>query len=232
MKSLNCLPSAVLGLPSTVFGWPSAALGLRSAVWAVALMLAGAAQAAAPAKPAFKPDLAKGQAIVTQVCEACHTADGTRGAPANPIIAGQHPDYLLKQLQEFKTGKRKNPVMASFAATMSDDDMRHVAAFYGSKSAKSGAAKNKVTLQLGERIWRGGIAEKTIPACAGCHGPTGKGIPSQYPRLAGQHGDYSEAQMLGFRSGARGNSTQMSTIAAKMNDLEIKAVSDYAAGLQ
>lgn len=199
---------------------------------AVAALFAVPAHAAGAAPAAFKPDLAKGQAISTQVCGACHTADGSRGAPANPIIAGQHADYLVKQLKEFKTGKRKNAIMAGFAATLSEDDMRHVAAFYAGKTAKPGAAKAKDTIRLGERIWRGGITEKMVPACAGCHGPTGTGIPAQFPRLAGQHGDYLEGQMVAFRSGARGNSAQMTTIAAKLSDVELKAVSDYAAGLQ
>lgn len=207
-------------------------LQMPLAILAAFLLASGPVSAAEPAKPAFKPDLAKGSAIATQVCAACHLSDGNRGAPANPILAGQHPDYLVKQLQEFKSGKRKNAIMAGFAGTLSEDDMRHVAAFYASKSAKPGAAKNKETLRLGEKIWRGGIADKTVPACASCHGPTGKGIPSQYPRVAGQHADYTEGQMLAFRSSARGNSVQMKQIAARMNDLEIKAVSDYAAGLQ
>ena len=194
-------------------------------------LVAGSALAA-ETKPAFKPDLAKGQATATAVCGACHAFDGSRGAPANPILAGQHPEYLVKQLQEFKSGKRKNAVMAGMAATLSEDDMRHVAAFYASKSAKPGTAKNKDTIRLGERIWRGGITDKGVPACASCHGPTGSGIPSQYPRLAGQHADYTESQMLGFRSGGRANSAQMMTIAAKLNDLEIKAVSDYIAGVR
>lgn len=199
---------------------------------AATLALSAPARAAEPAQSAFKPDLAKGQAIATQVCGACHTHDGTRGAPANPIIAAQHPEYLVKQLVEFKAGKRKSAVMAGFAGTLSEDDMRHVSAYYGSKSAAGGAAKSKATIRLGERIWRGGIAEKAVPACAGCHGPTGAGIPAQYPRLAGQHADYAELQLLAFRSGARANNAQMTAIAAKMNDLEIKAVADYAAGLR
>jgi cytochrome c553 len=206
-------------------------LQLPLAAMAALLVASSAASAAGPAKPAFKPDLEKGAAI-SQVCSACHLADGNRGAPANPILAGQHPEYLVKQLIEFKSGKRKNAIMAGFAATLSEDDMRHVAAFYASKSAKPGAAKNKDTLRLGERIWRGGITEKGVPACASCHGPTGKGIPAQFPRLAGQHGEYTEAQMLAFRSGERANNVQMNQIAARMSDLEIKAVSDYAAGLQ
>jgi cytochrome c553 len=197
----------------------------------VAALIAGPALAAEAPAP-FKPDLAKGQAISTAVCGACHTADGSRGTPANPILQGQHPEYLVKQLVEFKAGARKNAVMNGFAATLSEDDMRHVAAFYAGKKAKPGAARNKDTIRLGERIWRGGIADKAVPACAGCHGPTGAGIPAQYPRLAGQHGDYLEAQMNAFRSGARANNAQMTAISAKLSDLEIKAVSDYAAGLQ
>ena len=189
------------------------------------------AMAATPA-PAAKPDLAKGQALSTQVCAACHTADGSRGSPANPILAGQHPEYLVKQLQEFKSGKRANAIMKGFASTLSDDDMKNVAAFYASKSAKPGFSKDKDLVALGEKIYRGGIADKAVPACAGCHSPNGAGIPAQYPRVGSQHADYTEAQLVAFRSGARGNSAQMVTIAAKMSDREIKAVSDYIAGLR
>jgi cytochrome c553 len=196
------------------------------------LLLATAAHANEPAAAPAKPDLAKGGAISSQVCAACHTADGSRGSPANPILQGQHPEYLYKQLVEFKAGKRKNAIMSGMAAPLSEEDMRNVAAFYASKTAKPGFAKNKDLVPLGEKIWRGGIAERNVPACAACHGPTGAGIPSQYPRLAGQHGDYVEAQMTAFRSGARANAPMMMTIAAKMNDKEIKAVSDYVAGLR
>ena len=192
-------------------------------------LLAVAAETKGPAKP----DPAKGQAIVTQVCAACHTADGTRGAPANPIIAAQHPEYLAKQLADFKSGKRKNAVMQGFAGMLSDDDMRNVAAFYSSATAaKPGAARHKETVELGERIYRGGIMAKNVPTCAGCHGPAGSGMPAEYPRLGSQHGDYTEAQLVAFRSGARGNNAPMTAIAAKMSDVEIKAVSDYIAGLR
>jgi cytochrome c553 len=197
----------------------------------LSLALFAASASAADAKPAFKPDLAKGQAL-SATCQACHTADGTRGAPANPIIAGQHPEYLLKQLTEFKSGKRKNAVMSGMVAALSEDDMKHLAAFYASKSAKTGFAKVKATVGQGEQIWRGGVMGKAVPACAGCHSPNGAGMPSQYPRIAGQHADYTEAQLLAFRSGARGNNAQMTAIAAKMSDAEIKAVADYAAGLR
>ena len=195
-----------------------------------AFALAPAMGADAPA--AAKPDLAKGQAIATQVCAACHTVDGSRGSPANPILQGQHPEYIAKQLAEFKAGKRKNPVMQGFASALSEADMKNVAAFYSTKQAKPGFAKDKELVQLGEQIYRGGIAAKQVPACAACHSPTGAGMPAQYPRLGGQHSDYTEAQLTAFRSGARANNAQMTAIAAKMSDREIKAVSDYIAGLR
>lgn len=194
-------------------------------------VLAAPVSAAEPAAAA-KPDLAKGQAKVTEVCGACHTADGSRGAPANPILQGQHPEYLAKQLAEFKSGKRASPVMQGMVATLSDADVKNVAAFYASKQAKPGFAKNKAQVALGEKIYRGGIADRSIPACAGCHGPTGSGLPVQYPMLRGQHADYTEAQMLAFRDGARKNSAQMAGVVEKMNAKEIKAVADYIAGLR
>jgi cytochrome c553 len=200
-------------------------LGVLTAVLAAAPVLA-----ATPA-PAFKADAAKGRALAA-TCVACHTADGTRGAPANPILAGQHPEYIVKQLVEFKSGRRANAIMAGFAAGLSEEDMKHIAAFYAAAKPPEGVARNAATVARGEKIYRGGITDRKVPACAGCHAPNGVGIPAQYPRLAGQHAEYTEAQMLAFRSGARANNAQMSTIAGKMTDAEIKAVSDYIAGLR
>jgi cytochrome c553 len=203
-----------------------------SALSATALTLLCGGAFANEAAPAFKADPAKGQQLAAS-CGACHTQDGSRGAPANPILQGQHPEYIVKQLTEFKSGKRKNAVMSGMAMSIaSEEDMKHIAAFYASKSAKPGAAKNKDTVALGEQIYRGGILAKQVPACAGCHSPNGAGIPAQYPRLGGQHGDYTEAQLLAFRSGARANSAQMMAIAGKLSDAEIKAVSDYLTGLR
>ena len=200
------------------------ALGLAS------LFSVGAASANTSA-PAFKADPAKGQQLAAS-CGACHTHDGSRGLPVNPILQGQHPEYLVKQLAEFKAGTRKSAIMSGMAAVLSEDDMKHIAAFYASKSAKPGFAKEKSTVALGEQIYRGGILAKAVPACAGCHSPNGAGIPAQYPRVGGQHADYAESQLLAFRSGARANNVQMSAIAGKLNDKEIKAVSDYLAGLR
>ena len=207
---------------------------MKSAALMLACLLAVASSApafAAEAKASAKPDLAKGQATSANVCAACHTADGSRGSPANPILQGQHPEYLAKQLAEFKAGKRVNAIMQGMSAALSDADMKNVAAFYSSKEAKPGFAKNKDLVALGEKIYRGGIADRSIPACAGCHSPNGAGIPAQYPRLAGQHADYTETQLIAFRGGVRKNSLPMTGVAAKLNDKEIKAVSDYIAGL-
>ena len=195
--------------------------------------VAPAAQAAsAPAAMQAKPDLAKAEAAYGAVCVACHGVDGNSAIAVNPKLAQQHPDYLIKQLQEFKSGKRNNAVMKAFAATMSDDDMRNLAYWATAKKAKAGFAKDKELVALGERIYRGGIAERQVPACAGCHSPSGAGLPSQFPRLSGQHADYTALQLTGFRDGVRKNSLPMTQVAAKMNDREIKAVADYIAGLR
>ncbi|MFO1280178.1 MAG: c-type cytochrome [Burkholderiaceae bacterium] len=190
-----------------------------------------AADEKAAAKVA-KPDLAKGEASYGTVCAACHGADGNSMIPANPKLAQQHPEYLVKQLKEFKSGKRANAIMSGMVASLSEDDMRNIAYWLASKKAKPGFAKDKASVLLGERIFRGGIPDRQVPACAGCHGPSGTGIPSQYPRIAGQHADYAVAQLLAFRDGVRLNNAQMTGVTAKMNDREIKAVSDYIAGLR
>ena len=195
-------------------------------------LLAGSALANGPAPKAAKPDLAKGEASFGAVCAACHAADGNSTTPVNPKLAQQHPEYLVKQLQEFKSGKRANAVMSGMVAALSDEDMRNIAYWLASKQAKPGFAKDKDTVALGERIYRGGIADRQVAACAGCHSPNGAGIPAQYPRLSGQHADYTTAQLTAFRDGVRKNSAQMSGVAAKMNDREIKAVADYIAGLR
>ena len=182
--------------------------------------------------PAAKPDLAKGEATYGAVCAACHGADGNSAISANPKLAQQHPDYIVKQLQEFKSGKRANAVMSGMVAGLSNEDMRNISYWLASKQAKPGFAKEKDTVAWGERIYRGGIPDRQIAACASCHSPNGAGMPAQYPRLSGQHADYTAAQLVQFREGVRNNNLQMTQVAAKMNDREIKAVSDYIAGLR
>jgi len=190
---------------------------------------------AAPAKP----DINRGQAIAAQVCASCHGADGNSAGDAYPKLAGQHPEYLVKQLKDFKTQPgakqpaRNNAIMAGMAAALSDQDMVNVAAYFSTQTPKPGYAHNKDTVPLGQKIYRGGIADKGVPACASCHGPTGQGIPSQYPRLSGQWAGYTVTQLTAFTQGpgARNNNEAMHAIASRLSDNEIKAVADYIAGL-
>ncbi len=199
----------------------------------VALFATAAVAADEKAAPkATKPDLVKGAASYGTVCVACHAADGNSTTPGNPKLAQQHPEYLVKQLEEFKSGKRANAIMSGFAGMLSPEDMKNIAYWLASQKAKPGFAKDKETIQLGERIYRGGIQDRQIAACAGCHSPNGAGIPSQYPRLGGQLADYTAAQLTAFRDGPRKNSAQMTSVVSKLNDREIKAVSDYIAGLR
>lgn len=179
-----------------------------------------------------KPDLAKGEASYTATCAACHGADGNSSVPIQPKLSQQHPQYTVKQLQEFKSGRRKDPVMQGFASALSEADMRNIAYWVTTKQGKPGFAKDKALVALGEQIYRGGIADRKIAACAGCHSPNGAGIPAQYPRLSGQHADYTVKQLIAFRDGGRQNSQPMMDVAAKMSDREIRAVADYIAGLR
>jgi cytochrome c553 len=206
---------------------------------ALLAVTAFSSQAAAPAAPAaaapakvVKPDLVAGEAKFTALCAACHGADGNSGTPVNPKLAQQHPEYLVKQLQEFKSGVRKNAIMQGFASQLSDADMKNIAFWATTKKSKPGFAKDKELVALGERIYRGGVADRQIAACAGCHSPNGAGNPVQYPRLGGQHADYTAAQLTGFRDGVRKNNLQMTQVAAKLNDREILALADYIAGLR
>ena len=184
-----------------------------------------------PAAPA-KADAAKGGALYGAVCTSCHGADGNSGAPIYPKLAQQHPEYIAKQLVEYKSGKRANAIMSGMAAALSDDDMRNISYWLASQKATTGVATNKDLVSLGERIYRGGIPDRQIAACTSCHTPNGAGIPAQYPRLSGQHAEYTASQLVAFRDGVRKNNAQMTGVAAKMNDREIKAVSDYIAGLR
>lgn len=202
------------------------------------------AQAAEPAAPAAavpaKPDAAKGETLYTNgdasrnipACVACHGAAGNSTIVQNPKLAAQHEDYLVKQLHDFTGPNRVNPVMTTIAKALTPQDMQNLAAYLTKQNEKPGAAHNKDTLDLGRKIYRAGIAEKNVPACAGCHSPNGAGIPIQYPRLAAQHQEYTATELMNFRSGARKNSPQMMAIAKRLSDDEMKAVADYIAGLR
>jgi cytochrome c553 len=193
----------------------------KIALFAVALLGAAYAHAA--------DDAAN---MATQVCAACHGADGNSPIALNPKLAGQHPEYITKQLKDFKSGKRKNAVMGGIAATLSAQDMIDLGIYSGAQTASNGKARSNGAGSVGEKIYRGGIADTGVPACASCHGPAGAGVPVQFPRLAGQHADYTLAQMKAFRTGERANAPMMRTIAAKMTDQDMAAVADYIQGLR
>jgi cytochrome c553 len=191
---------------------------LQGRFWIGAMMAFLAPFAAA--QGVIKGDPSKAQQIVTQVCAACHAADGNSPSPANPSLAGQHPEYLYKQ--------------AGMVANLSDDDMKNLAAYFAAQKPKPRTARDPALAKQGEAIYRGGIMAKNVAACASCHAPNGAGIPAQFPRLAGQHAEYTAGQLKAFRSGQRANdaAAMMRMIAAKMNDQEIAAVSEYIAGLR
>lgn len=191
------------------------------------------------AQGVIKGDPAKAQQIVTQVCAACHAADGNSAIPMNPSLAGQHPEYTYKQLVNFKSqggkpAERNNAIMAGMVANLSEDDMKNLAAYFASQKAKPGVARDAKLVKQGEAIYRGGIAAKGVAACASCHSPSGAGMPAQFPRLAGQHVDYTSSQLKAFRGGQRVNDAaqMMRGVAAKMSDQEIAAVSEYISGLR
>lgn len=200
----------------------------------------------AQTQDAAKPDVAKAQQIVTQVCAACHGAEGVSVASTNPHLAAQHAEYTARQLDHFKSGLRKNPIMMAMAANLSPEDMKALGIYFSDKKAKPGAAKDKALAETGQQIYRGGNEKTGVPACVSCHSPTGVGIPSQFPRLAGQFSDYTYAQLQGFVKGDRGGEVKnatgkmvedtqgriMAAIAGKMSDREMRAVSEYIAGLR
>ena len=203
---------------------------LRALAFSALVFTIGSAQA---------QDAAKAQQIAGQVCAACHAADGNSVAPANPKIAGQIPEYLSKQLADFKAQGGKKPVresaiMTPMVANLSAADMKNLAAFYAGQQIKPAAATDKGLAALGQKLWRGGNPATGVPACAGCHGPSGAGIPAQYPRLSGQFAEYVAAQLKLFRDGARANDPNgmMRGVAARMTEREIRAVAEYAAGLR
>jgi cytochrome c553 len=189
--------------------------------------LAAAADAPAPAKP----DLERGKQVATTICAACHGPDGNSAIPANPILAGQHGDYIATQLAAFKSGVRPSPIMQGMAAGLSPEDMRSVGAYFQAQKPKGGAATDKALVARGQQLWRAGNKGNGVPACAGCHGAAGHGIPAQYPRLAGQYADLTYGWLKAYANGTRPHAV-MGPIASKLTENDMKALSDYAAGLR
>lgn len=181
-----------------------------------------------------KGDPKAAEAIVSSVCAGCHGVDGNSAIPANPSLAGQGAEYLYKQLVNFKSGERSSAVMMGMVASLTPADMKNISAYYSEKSAKAATAKDKAKATLGQKIYRGGVQGSGVPACASCHGARGEGIPIQFPRLAGQHADYTLDQLNKFRAGERANDAakMMRVISAKMTPQEMEAVAQYTQGMR
>lgn len=202
--------------------------------------VAGTLFASTPfAQYVVKGDAAKGQEIVGKVCAACHGPDGNSPLSVNPSLAAQHPEYIYKQLRNFKSqegkpAERNSPIMAGIAAPLSDDDMKNVATYYSGQTPRPRSARDADLVKQGQQIFRGGIAAKGVAACASCHSPNGAGLPAQFPRVAGQHAEYTAAQLKAFRAGERRNdlNSVMRMLAGKLSDREIVALSEYLAGLR
>jgi cytochrome c553 len=213
----------------------------RMLLLAPALVVSALAAAQTPpAAKAGKPDVARGQQIVTEICAACHGQDGNSPTPVNPSLASQHADYITLQLTHYKSGVRANPVMQGIAQQLGPEDMRSLGAYFAQQKATGQSAKDAALVRTGQSIWRGGDAASGVPACSACHLPNGAGVPKNYPRIAGQHADYTLKQLQLFRSGERGldkegkdvNGRIMREIANAMSEEQMRAVSEYAAGLR
>ena len=208
---------------------------MKLVVTLAAALVATSAFANAPAAaPASKGDPKAAESIVNQVCAGCHAVDGNSAVAANPKLAGLTAEYINKQLNNFKSGERKNPVMGGIVASLSPQDMLNLAAYFSAQQAKPGTSKDQELALVGQKIYRGGVQGAGVPAGASCHGPQGKGIPTQFPRLAGQHSDYIYTQLNDFRIGTRANDAakMMRSIAQKMTDADMKAVAAYIQGLR
>ncbi|QOJ23091.1 MAG: cytochrome c4 [Gammaproteobacteria bacterium] len=193
------------------------------------------AASAAPAAPASAQEIASG------VCAGCHNPDGNSVIPMNPILAGQHAEYITKQLMDFKAigtepAKRNSPVMSSMVAALSQEDMKKLGEYYAQQTISPSQAAtdaDEKLIAMGKILYHGGSLIDEIPACASCHGPTGSGIPPRYPALAGQHAEYTMAQLNLFNAGDRVNDNSvMRKVLTRMNPEEKRAVSAYIATMR
>ncbi len=186
------------------------------------------------------PEYVKGQALAG-VCAGCHGVDGNGAVPTQPNLAGMSWQYTARQLAHFKSGQRDNAIMKGFAANLSDADMKSLGVYFAAQKARTVGAQDVKLAKTAEKLYRAGDATRGIAACAGCHSPTGAGIPAQYPRIGGQHAEYVASQLAAYKAGTRGGATKtdnnasgkiMMTVAAKLTDAEIKALAQYTAGLK
>ncbi|MDH3376510.1 MAG: cytochrome c4 [Gammaproteobacteria bacterium] len=167
-----------------------------------------------------------------ELCIACHGVNGNSELAINPKLAGQVPGYIASQLAAFNKGKRNNPIMVGIAQGLSDEDMQDLDAYYSGQTIAPGAVTEEqaAVALAAETIYRGGVRELQVPACMSCHGPSGAGIPVQFPRVAGQHSEYLESQLLAFKTGAREHEI-MSPIAFRLSEQQIKQLALYMQAL-
>ena len=203
-------------------------------VFASALSIAAFAQADKD------PEYTKGQALAG-VCAGCHGVDGVSPVPTQPNLAGMSWQYIARQLRHFKSGQRDNAIMKGFATTLNDADMKSLGVYFSAQKGRAIGTKDEKLAKSAERLYRAGDATRGIPACAGCHSPNGAGIPAQYPRVGGQHAEYTLAQLTAFKGGIRGGATKddanangkiMMSIASRLTEGEMKALAEYTSGLQ
>ncbi len=208
---------------------------------ALAVLMAASFSASASEEAKAGVDLAKAKQIAETVCVACHSADGNSQVPGNPNLAGQIQAYLYKQLSNFKSidgskpPVRNSPIMGGMVAALNDEDMRSLSVYFAQQKVNSSATTTDAKLVAeGQQLWRKGDFDKGIPACAGCHGAVGAGLPAQYPRLAGQHAEYTEGQLVKFRNDERANDAEkmMRTISGRLSDRQMKAAAEYMASLR
>lgn len=209
--------------------------GLRAAS-AVVLLAGGMTGATWANEPPAAPvgDPKAGETKANTICLACHGPQGNSIVPLWPKLAGQHPEYIHKQLMDFKAGRRQNAQMSPMAAPLTDQEVLDVAAYFASQTQTGGTADAALAAE-GERIFRAGIPANGVPACAGCHGPAGMGTGlARFPRISGQHADYAKQALTWFRDGTRANDPNgmMRGVAARMTDKEIAAVAQYIQGLK
>jgi cytochrome c553 len=177
-------------------------------------------------------DAAAGQAK-SALCATCHGADGNSDLAMNPKLAGQNANYLIKQLQDYKSGARQNATMTAMVASLSDQDIADIAAWYASQEVTLEGA-DPAMLELGEQIYRAGNAEIGVAACSACHAPDGSGnAPAGFPSLSGQHPEYTLLQLEAFRAGERANdsNSMMRGVVERLTDAELEALASYVSGL-
>ncbi len=195
--------------------------------------------------PAAKPDLARAESIVKEVCAACHGVDGNSPSPTNPSLAGQGAEYIALQLQHFQSGIRVNPIMQGMAAALKPDEMKALGVYFSQQKPKGLSAKDATLAMAGQKLYRGGDGARGIPACMACHGPAGRGNPAAgYPALQAQYAVYTVKQLENYANDARyakdangktlssPNALMMNLIASRLSAEDRRNLASYIQGIR